>query len=185
MKKLLTSLLLLCTIASFAQDNDDHRDKDRKEQQNNSQYYNVPDNVQRSFQQDYPNGRNPRWQNNNGQWHAIYRDQDDRDHDAYYDNNGRRLEMQNGDRNRGQGYNETELPYKLKRKLDRRYRSGYRTNRIYREGSPAIFEITFDNGNVMYYDESGRRVNYVPTDDRDRNRGDRERESGDRDRDNH
>src|SRR6185437_7783572 len=105
MKKLLTGLLLLCTIALFAQDNDDHRDKDRKNQQNNSKYYNV---------------------NNNGQWHATYRDLDDKDHDAYYDDDGRRLDMHNGDRNRGQAYNQNEIPYKLRRRLDRRYHSDYR-----------------------------------------------------------
>ncbi len=179
MKKLLTGLLLLCTIALFAQDNDDHRDKDRKDQQNNSQYYNVPDNVQHSFQQDHPNSRNARWQNNNGQWHATYRDLDDKDHDAYYDNDGRRLDMRNGDRNRGQAYNQNEIPYKLRRRLDRRYHSDYRAIRIDREGSPVLFEITFGNGNVVYYDENGRRADYAPTDDRSRDRGDRNRDRDD------
>jgi hypothetical protein len=110
MKTLFFGLMLLATTSLFAQDNDDrNRNNDRNAQNT------VPENVQRTFQNDHPDTRDARWQNENGQWHAPYRDRDDKNYDAYYDNVRRRIDrrMDRGD------YNQPQLPYKLKRRLDR------------------------------------------------------------------
>ena len=55
----------------------------------NSRNYQAPENVQRSFQQDNPNTQNTHWENTNGQWHASYKDKDNRDVDTYYNGNGK------------------------------------------------------------------------------------------------
>ena len=151
MKKILMSLLLLSSITLFAQNNDDHN-RDQRDRHDDSRNNNVPDNVQRSFQQEYPDARDARWENTNGRWHSNYKDKD-RDADAWYDNDGRRI-------NTRYYYNETELPGGLRNRLHRRYHSDYKTYRVDRPGSGVLFQVTLGDGRVTYYDENGRKRRY-------------------------
>jgi hypothetical protein len=66
MKKIFFALFLLSSTAIFAQNN-----------QYRNRRYQPPQPIQQSFQRDYPNVNDATWQrDNNGQWHAIYREQE-------------------------------------------------------------------------------------------------------------
>jgi hypothetical protein len=150
MKKLLICLLLISSVTTFAQNNDDH-DRDRHEHHDDDRN-NVPDNVRNSFQRDNPDVKDAHWQNTNGRWHSTYRDRDNHDADSYYDNDGRRIDTH-------YSYNESELPGGLRDRLRRRYHSNYRAYRIDRDGG-TLFQITLGDGTIIYYDANGRRRNY-------------------------
>ena len=51
-----------------------------------------PPPVRVSFERDFPGSNNVQWDLRNDQWHANYRDKNNRDVDTYYDVNGRRVE---------------------------------------------------------------------------------------------
>ena len=160
MKRIFFGVLLLASASVFAQNDNHNRDRDHHDQDN------VPANVRQSYQREHPNTKETHWKNENGQWHVTYRDQDDKNYDVYYDNDGRRMD-------RG-GDADAQLPYKLKRRLDRRYHTSYQAHRMDRPGSDVIFKISLGDGSVMYYDENGRRRNDID-----------EHRDHDRDRDNH
>jgi hypothetical protein len=150
MKRFLIYLLVLSSVTTSAQNNDNH---DRKEHHDDNNRDNLPDNVRSSFQRDNPDVKDVHWQNSNGQWHSTYRDRDNHDADAYYDNDGRRIDTH-------YSYNETELPEGLRERLRRRNLSGYHAYRIDRPESGALFQITLGDGTISYYDENGRKRHY-------------------------
>lgn len=147
------SLLLLSSITIFAQQSDDHNGNRDNRRNNNAQNYNPPDNIQQSFQRDNPEVKNAQWQNSRGRWHTTYKDKDNRDADAYYDNDGNRLATH-------YAYNQTDLPEGVRRRLEKRHETGYQAYRIERPNSGVLFQITFSNGNVTYYDENGKKRKY-------------------------
>jgi hypothetical protein len=104
----------LSSITLFAQDNGDKHDRNQNTNRNNDRNDNsdnrnnqVPDKVQHSFQQDYPNAQNPQWNNSDGQWHGAYKDKDNRDVDAYYNGDGQRIDTHSS-------YNQNELPERVR-----------------------------------------------------------------------
>src|SRR5476649_1448818 len=72
MKKLLAIALLFATT-TFAQ----NRDRNQ-----------PPERIQQSFQKENTNSGNARWTQSNNQWHASYKDNNNRNVDAYYDQHG-------------------------------------------------------------------------------------------------
>ena len=149
MKKILIGLFILCSASLFAQDNGDNHDRNQNTNRNNQ----VPDNVQHSFQQDNPNAQNPQWSNTNGQWHGSYKDQNNRNVDAYYNINGERIDTHTS-------YNQQELPPRVRRKADKRYHGSYNTYRIDRPNSQPLFQIQLQTGGTTYMDENGRKRKY-------------------------
>jgi hypothetical protein len=144
MKRILLGALLLSSASLFAQD--DHR----QDGDNNR----VPDNVQRSFQREYPNAQNPQWQNTNGQWHSTYRDKDNREAESYYNLDGRRIDTH-------YSYNNNDLPPRVRERADRRYQSNYLAYRVERPNAQPLFQIRIgDNDRANYYDENGRKRRY-------------------------
>ena len=160
MKKILIGIFILSSITLFAQDNGDNHDRNQNTNRNNDRNDNrdnrnnqVPDKVQHSFQQDYPNAQNPQWNNSNGQWHGTYKDKDNRDVDAYYNGDGQRIDTHSS-------YNQNELPERVRDRANRRYHSNYKSYRIDRPTSQPLFEIRLEGGRDFYYDENGRKRRY-------------------------
>jgi hypothetical protein len=152
MKKILIGLFILSSATLFAQDNKDNRDRNQnpnRDDRNNQ----VPEHVQRSFQQDNPNAQNPQWSNNNGQWHGSYKDQNDRNIDTYYNGNGERIDTHTS-------YKQEELPTRVRRRANKRYHGNYNTYRIDRPNSQPLFQIQLRTGGTTYMDKRGRETNY-------------------------
>ena len=124
-----------------------------------AQRYNrdVPPEVQRSYQKDYPNYyNNATWDLNNNQWHTRYRDRayGNRYVDVYYDRRGRRVLTQSY-------WNRNDLPVVVRDRIYRRYRiRDYPVYRIERPGRGIYFQITLGGNKRVYFDERGREVRY-------------------------
>lgn len=156
MKKLLIGLFILSSVTLFAQDNKDEHDRDQnknRSENRDSRNNQAPENVQRSFRQDNPNTQNTHWENTNGQWHATYRDKDNRDVDTYYNSGGQRIDTHSS-------YNQNELPERVRDRANKRYHSNYKSYRIDRPNSQTIFQIRLEDGRNFYYDENGRKRRY-------------------------
>ena len=97
---------------------------------NRDRHGSVPQEVQRSYQREYPNYNNTNWDMQNNQWHTRYNDRDhgNRNVDVYYDRNGRRLQSQSEwDRN--------SLPPRVRERIRNRYHDdNYNVYRIERPG---------------------------------------------------
>jgi len=118
---------------------------------------NVPPEVQRSYQKDYPDyNNNATWDLRDNQWHTRYldRNHNNRYVDVYYDRRGRRMLTQSyWDRN--------ELPVVVRERMRRRYhRDNYQVYRIERPGNRIFFQITLGGNRKVYFDERGREVRY-------------------------
>jgi uncharacterized protein YxeA len=125
-------------------------------------YQDVPEEVRRSYQRDYPDYyNNSTWDMNNNQWHTRYMDRNQRRYvDIYYDRNGRRVRSQTE-------WNRTQLPSRVRDRLRSRYRNDgwYRNNnyqvyRIERPGRGIFFQLSIGGNKVIYLDERGREVRY-------------------------
>ncbi len=156
----LIGIFIFSSITLLAQDNGDNHHRNQNTSGNNDRNDNrdnrnnqVPDKVQHSFQQDYPNAQNPQWNNTNGQWHGAYKDKDNRVVDAYYNGEGQRIDTHSS-------YNQNELPERVRDRANRRYQSDYRSYRIDRPSSHPLFEIRLEGGRNFYYDENGRKRRY-------------------------
>jgi hypothetical protein len=141
MKKLFFSLLLLSSTAMYAQNDRD-----------------VPPPVRQSFQRDYGDVRDTRWEQTNGQWHAHYRDNNNRDVDAYYDRDGNR-------RDTHIAWDRRDVPQNVDNRINRRYHVNgeYRVQRIERPLFPPLFQIRIQRGTrdrTIYMDEQARRRRY-------------------------
>ena len=133
MKKLLLPLLLLSSTILFAQ---------------NTQ-------VQLSFQKDYPDVRDVRWDQSNDQWHANYRDAQNRNMDIYYDNYGNRRATHTE-------WNRRDVPQNVDDRINRRYHTNgdYRVERIERPSYRPLFQIRIGSRSPVYMDEDARRRRY-------------------------
>jgi hypothetical protein len=134
-----------CSMMLFAQQNDKYHQK-------------APQDVQRSWQKDYPNynNNNESWDMRNNQWHTRYMDKDHNNRyvDVYYDKRGKRLRSEsNWDRN--------DLPNAVRDRMRKRYHNeNYKVYRIDRPGRGIFFQITWGKNNKVYFDERGREVKY-------------------------
>jgi hypothetical protein len=125
--------------------------------QQNNYHRNPPQNVQRSWQRDYPNyNTNNSWEYRNNRWHNRYQDRDhnNRNVDVYYDRNGRRVFWQSEwDRN--------DLPVVVRDRIRTRYHAdNYNAYRIERPGGGFYFQITIGGNRNIYLDERGREVRH-------------------------
>ena len=128
-------------VVSFAQQNNYRR--------------NPPQNVQRSWQRDYPNYNNNSWDYSHSRWHSRYHDRDrNKDIDVYYDRNGQRVWWQSEwDRN--------DLPQAVRDRIRSRYRTeSYNAYRIERPRGGFYFQITIGGNRNVYLDERGREVRH-------------------------
>ena len=115
---------------------------------------NVPSSVRRSFQKDYPSVNNAQWAQKSGQWHATYRDNSNRDVDAYYDRYGKRQETHIA-------WDRKDVPPQLDNRVYNRYHSrDYNVYRIERPRSKPLFEIRIGSKKPVYMDEQGREQKY-------------------------
>jgi hypothetical protein len=121
-----------------------------------NRYQNVPEEVRRSYQRDYPNYNNTTWDMRDNQWHTRYMDRDHNNRyvDVYYDRRGRRMRSQmDWDRN--------YLPVGVRERIRNRYHNdNYQVYRIERPGRGIFFQISLGNNRVIYMDERGREVRY-------------------------
>jgi hypothetical protein len=145
MKTTFLAILLICSVTSFAQS---RYDRDNQ----------PPASIQRSFQRDNPNVTNPSWERRRNEWHATYRDNNNREAEIYYDNYGRR-------RDTHISWERTQVPREVDRRFNRRYHynGDYRVMRIERPRSRPLFQITFQRGGrnrSIYMDERGRETQY-------------------------
>lgn len=152
MKKILIGLLVFSSSALFAQENRDNNNQTR-DNQNRDHRENVPNNVQQGFQRDNPNAQNTQWNNTNGQWHGTYRDQNNRNVETYYNNEGQRLDTHIG-------YDRNDLPATVRTRADKRYSNSYHTYRIERPNSTPLYQIKTDDGRTTYWDENGKKRRY-------------------------
>jgi len=150
MKKILIGIFIFSSITLFAQDNGDNHDRNDNRDNSNNQ---VPDKVQHSFQQDYPNAQKTRWDNTNGKWHATYKDQDNRNADTYYNTDAQRIDTHTA-------YKQDELPSKVQENANKKYHSKYNTYRIDRPNSQPLYQIKLQSGSTTYMDENGRKRKY-------------------------
>ena len=147
MKKVLVGLFILSVTVLFAQDNQN------RDNQNRNNRNNLPPDIQRSFQKEYPHAQNARWNNTNGQWHGSYRDQHNRNVDTYYDRNGQRVDTH-------VPYDRNDLPSPVRENADRRYHTNYDSYRIERPNSQPLFQIILQTGGTQYMDENGKTRRY-------------------------
>jgi hypothetical protein len=153
MKRIFFALLILSSSTVFAQ----QRHDDNHQENNN----NVPAPVQQSFQKDNPQANNPQWQqdqNNNNRWHATYRDNNDRNTDSYYDQDGTRIETHIT-------LGKKDIPVNIDAKVNSRYNDNgdYRAERIESSNYQPIYRIHYHRRNkekIVYMDEHGKRRHY-------------------------
>jgi YD repeat-containing protein len=133
MKTLFFPLLLLSSTVIFAQ---------------NTQ-------IQLSFQKDYPDARDVRWNQTNNQWHGTYRDRDNRDVNVYYDQYGNRVDTHIP-------WDRRQVPPDVDHRIERRYHvNEYRVERIERPSYRPLFQIRIGTrSRPVYMDEDGRKRRY-------------------------
>ncbi len=136
MKKFFFSLFLLSTTVAFAQNN-------------------VPSSVRRSFQRDNPSVNDAQWNQKNGQWHANYKDNNNRNVDASYDRYGKRVDTHIG-------WDRKDVPQQVDTRVNSRYHPNgdYTVNRIERPKAKPLFEIRIGTKRPVYMDEQGREQKY-------------------------
>jgi YD repeat-containing protein len=139
MKKIFFALFLLGSTTMFAQRNQ------------------PPSSVRESFQRDNPS-RNARWKReNNNEWHATYRDANNRNIEAYYDRNGRMRETHTP-------WNRKDMPSDLDNRIYRMYHTrNYRAVKIDRPNDEALFQVSFSIGGknrTVYLDAQGKSKTY-------------------------
>lgn len=142
---------LLSGVAVLAQYNGNRNSNHTRNQ--------PPATVQESFQRDNPNANNTKWQRENGQWHATYKDADrNRNVHAYYDTRGQHRETR-------MDWDRKDVPSDLDRRINERYhaRGRYNVTRIERPDHDPLFQVKLNIGGVakiVYTDEKGNEVKY-------------------------
>jgi hypothetical protein len=143
MKKIFLSLFLASSTILFAQ----HNDKDK----------NVPQTVRRSFEKENPSVKSEgvEWHQKNGEWHANYKDNSQRDVDAYYDRYGNR-------KDRHIAWDRNDVPKDLDTKINTRYHvnGNYKVYRIERPKMQPLFQVRIGTSKIVYLDEKGREQKY-------------------------
>jgi hypothetical protein len=145
-KVIVFSLLLSATAGQLlAQDGDHH----------------VPSTVQRSFQRDYPEARDPKWSSDHGQWHADFNDHSRYDRGemvAHYSRNGHHVDSHIP-------YDRNDVPPAVVERTNQRYPGGRDHNytRIEHPGGQPLFQVSLNlqgRNRTMYVDENGREKKY-------------------------
>ena len=115
----------------------------------------VPNSVRQSFQRDYPTVNNAQWNQKNGQWHANYKDNSNRDVDSYYDRNGRRVDTHIA-------WDRKDVPPQVDNRINSRYHANgnYKAYRIERPKAQPLFQIRIGTKQPVYMDEQGRQRKY-------------------------
>lgn len=152
MKKTFLALLLLSSTAMFAQ-NGRTNPADRSQPSNH-----APAKIQQSFQKDNPNTNDARWSEGNNQWHANYKDNNNRNVDAYYDRNGLRKDTHTT-------LDKRDVPQNVDSRVNGRYNANgnYNVARIDRPNDQPLFQIKIQRGGsarTVYMDEQGREKRY-------------------------
>ena len=151
MKKLIFSILIILSSSLLYAQRNGNANNNRNQRQ-------APPTVQKAWQRDHPNNGNPSWQQNNGQWHARYKDQtNNRNADTYYDQRGKQIDT----------HTQWERQ-NVSQNLDNRIRTKYHTTnyevvRIDRPNNPSLFQIILNTGGgrrTIYTDENGMEVKY-------------------------
>jgi len=146
MKKiLLGSLILLAGSTMFAQS------RDRQ----------APTRVQKTFQHDYPDARDPHWNNTNGQWHADFNDgsrYDRGEMTAHYDQQGRHIDSHIP-------YDRNDVPAPVVNRTERRYPGArdYEYTRIERGNNRNFYRVKLRHQGryrTLYMDDNGRDKQY-------------------------
>ena len=127
--------------------------------QNN--YGHAPARVQQSFHRDYPDEKDARWSQSNGQWHADFNDHSRQDRGemvAHYDQNGRHLDSHIR-------YDPNDVPAPVVERTRTRYQGARDVSytRIEHPGGTSLFQVQLNLGgktHVSYVDEQGRNRTY-------------------------
>ncbi len=153
MKKFLIGIFILSGTTLFAQDY--RGDQKKNMYQDNRSNNGRPEEVRRSFDRDYPNAQNAQWNNSNGQWHASFRDQNNKNIETYYDYNGRRIDTHTP-------YDQNEFPSNVRDRADRRYNANgnYNGYRIDRPDNEPLFQLKIESGRSIYMNENGKKRKY-------------------------
>lgn len=138
--------LLLLTSASFGQN------RGRNEE--------PPTNIRRSFEKDNSNSRNTQWTKSSSNWHASYKDNNNRNVDTYYDRNGKRMAT-------NREITRNEVPKNVDTKVRNLYHpkgNNYTVKKIERPNSPSLFQIILQlatgGSRTVYMDDQGRQKQY-------------------------
>jgi hypothetical protein len=146
MKKILAGLLLLSSI-SFAQT----RDRDRSNQ--------PPADIRHSFDRDHASPANANWTRSSSNWHASFRDNNNRSVDSYYDRRGNRIAT-----HREIGRN--DIPREVDMRIRNQYHgdgNNYNVRRIERPNAQPLFQVSLQLGGgnrTVYMDAQGRSRQY-------------------------
>jgi hypothetical protein len=127
--------------------------------QNSHQH--APSTVQRSFQKDYPEARNPKWSSVNGQWHANFDDHSQYDRGemvAHYDRNGHHVDSHIP-------YDRNDVPPAVVEKAQKNYPGGrdYSYTRIEHPGKQPLFQVSLNlrgSNRTLYVDDHGQEKKY-------------------------
>jgi hypothetical protein len=127
-------------------------------QERNQDRRNAPTTIRKSFERDNPGITEATWhRSQNNQWHAVYKDKDNRDVDAYYDYKGKRL-------SRHLSWDRKDVPPDLDKRIHSRYHvDEYEVHRIERPNYKPLFQIKLTIGGknrLVYMDEQGRERKY-------------------------
>jgi len=142
MKKILAALLLLST-ATFAQNYDRNQ---------------PPVTVRHSFERDHQSPANAQWTKTSSNWHASYRDNNNRNVDAYYDRRGNRIATH-------REIDRTDVPRSVDMRVRDRFHvsDNYHVMRIERPNAQPLFQVRLQLGSgsrTVYMDAQGRERQY-------------------------
>jgi hypothetical protein len=151
MKKPFLALILLSATSIFAQNGSSSQDR-------NQPSNHAPVNIQQSFQKDNPKVNNPSWSQSNRQWKANYRDNSNRNVDAYYDRQGNRKDTHSA-------LDKKDVPRDVETRVNSRYNANgnYHAVRIERPDDKPLYQIKIQNGSrdkTVYFDEQGKEKRY-------------------------
>jgi len=121
----------------------------------------APSGVQRAFQRDYPDARNPQWGRANGQWHADFTDHSRYDRGemvAHYDQYGHHVDSHIP-------YDRNDVPPVVVDRVQKNYpgASNHSYTRIEHPGQQPLFQVSLNlhgANRTTYVDEHGREKKY-------------------------
>ena len=147
MNKVILSVLFVLTLAGQLAAQDRHQQ--------------APAAIQRSFQRDYPEARNPQWSSDHGQWHANFEDHSRYDRGemvAHYNQYGHHIDSHIP-------YDRNDVPPVVIHKTERTYPGArdYSYTRIEHPGGQPLFQVSLNlqgRNRTVYLDDNGREKRY-------------------------
>jgi hypothetical protein len=148
MKHLFFVLIAFGNTIVFAQEKD----------YNHTQTGDAPSNVRGSFAKEYPQSSNTKWEQQGSQWHANYKDDNQRNADAYYDGSGNRLETVTS-------LEKKDIPASVDNEVNRRYKvnGNYYASRIERPNYGTFYKVKYSSKNkdhMVFMDEAGKKRHF-------------------------